>query len=271
MKKVWILVLVAAVLLSFAGCRRQIAVDSQGLPHITVQMPEKVTTKRELTFTLVADPYFALPETVAVIIDGKAVTEGVSYDAATGLLVVAKEAATGDIALEGKARELLLGSFAMQADLTKTVQENSALLDPTLLQELTLPECKFQVQLTVGADGTYTMAPEKLSYEAATNLLRSRLSQALDVVIEGMLQQDKIDMDVQAFLEYTNLTYQKLLGQSYDLLLPSSALAPYSGSGTAKEADGKVTLDHLGEVPYTLEEGVLTLQTDTPLVLQRVP
>jgi ATP phosphoribosyltransferase len=163
------------------------------------------------------------------------------------------------IVVSGAATEQVYGTWTYTVDLLADVTERKNLLDPALLAHLELTDFSFPVVLTLLPDGTYTFGADPTGYAAAVDSLHSQLAAATDIMLEGMLEQDQIDMGVTEFLDYTNLTYDKLLEQSYALLLPVNIADALAQSGSFTWTGDSLQLGEKVANAATLQEGVLTL------------
>lgn len=259
MKKILILILAAVLCLSLCACRRVIGVDTAGLQHISLTYPEAPETRTEFTAHLTADEHYKLPDGLEITVKGKPLTEGYTYDPAAGTLTIAEKYVKGDIAISGAATEQVYGTWTFTADLLADVTARKDLLDPALLAHLELTDFSFPVVLTLQPDGTYTFGVDPAGYNAAVDSLHSQLADATDIMLEGMLEQDQIDMGVTEFLDYTNLTYDKLLEQSYKLLLPVDIADALAQSGSFTWTGDSLQLGEKVANAATLHEGTLTL------------
>lgn len=259
MKKLLILILAAVLCLSLCACRRVIGVDTAGLQHITMTYPESPETRMEFTAQLLADEHYALPDALEITVNGKPLTEGYTYDPAGGTLTIEKKYVKGDIVVSGAATEQVYGTWTYTVDLLADVTERKNLLDPALLAHLELTDFSFPVVLTLLPDGTYTFGADPTGYAAAVDSLHNQLAAATDIMLEGMLEQDQIDMGVTEFLDYTNLTYDKLLEQSYALLLPVNIADALAQSGSFTWTGDSLQLGEKVSNAATLQKGVLTL------------
>ncbi len=259
MKKLLILMLVALLCFSLCACRRVIGVDTTGLQHITLAHGEAPETRTEFTAQLTPDKHYALPDALEITVKGKPLTEGYTYDPAAGALTIEKKYVKGDITVTAAATEQVYGTWTCTVDLLTDVLDRKDLLDPALLAHLELTDFSFPVVLTLESDGTYTFGADSAGYAAAVDSLHSQLAAATDIMLEGMLEQDQIDMGVIEFMDYTNLTYDKLLEQSYALLLPVDIEKAMSHSGSFAWTGDSLQLGEKTANAATLHEGTLTL------------
>lgn len=259
MKKLLILILAAVLCLSLCACRRVIGVDTADLQHISMTYPDSPETRTEFTAQLTADDHYKLPDTLEITVNGKPLTEGYTYDPTAGTLTIEKKYVKGDIVVSGAANEQIYGTWTCTADLLTDVVERQNLLDPALLAHLELTNFSFPVVLTLLPDGTYTFGADPVGYASAVDSLHGQLAAATDIMLEGMLEQDQIDMGVTEFLDYTNLTYDKLLEQSYALLLPTNIADALAQSGGFTWTGDSLQLGEKVANAATLHEGTLTL------------
>lgn len=259
LKKLLILILAAVLCMRLCACRRVIGVDTTGLQHFTMTYLDSPETRTEFTAQLTADGHYKLPDMLEITVNGKPLVEGYTYDPVIGTLTIEKKYVKGDIAVTGTATEQVYGTWVCTVDMLTDVVERKSLLDPALLAHLELTEFTFPVVLTLLPDGTYTFGVDPAGYAAAVDSLHSQLAAATDIMLEGMLEQDKIDMGVSEFLNYTNLTYDKLLEQSYALLLPVDIAAAMEQSGSFTWTGDSLQLGEKVANAATLQEGTLTL------------
>ncbi len=88
--------LTATLTITANGTKKQYTFSEEAVKNLTVTSKVNAVTHGDpLTFTLVPDDGYNLPETVTVKMGGKALTEGYTYDKANGTVSIAK--VTGDV------------------------------------------------------------------------------------------------------------------------------------------------------------------------------
>lgn len=281
-----ILCLAVALVMLLAGCSKEVAVDASGLKNSSLTAEATAVTGTDFTATITADEHYELPEAVSITIDGAVLTEGYTYDSATGVLTVSGDAITGDITISAQAEESILGNWSGSVDISELV--NTMMGDvPETADYFSFSDITFDMEMTFLADGSCSVAVTEESLKNAYELMIQQVIPGMKKMLEDILAAGNIDMTVDEFLAASNMSLEDMIRESIDEDSLDEIAGGLVQEGYYTLADGILYItDEKGEepgdddaTPYTLENGVLTIQAPEdmeeeaaamfPLVLKR--
>lgn len=260
-----LLVLVAVLL---TGCSKEVAVDTSGLQNITFTGEAVATTKEAYTATLTPAEHYALPEMVTVTVDGAALTEGYSFDPATGTLTIDGASITSDIAISATATESIVGVWEGTVDLTEYLTTMITEGDESMNGYFNFSGLTMDLTMTFTEEGTCTLEFPRESAEALIASLLEQMKPAMEKILEEAIAAEGLDMTLDEFLSLTGISLDDLLAEAMDTAMAEDMLGELEQSGNYLVQDGKLCIsdDLDSEIDeddyqlYTIKNGVLTIE-----------
>lgn len=292
MKKKIALALCFVMLLGvlFTGCSKTITVETV-LTEITFTGAESGKTGEAYTATLTPSEHFELPETITVTADGAEIT-GYTYDAETGALTIPADAVTGNLVITAAATESLIGTWTGNVDMTALINEAMIASDETLADYFQFSNLYFTVNMTFTEDGTCSLAFDSASLEALLDDILTQMEPGMTKLLEELVDYYGYDTTVEELLE--SMGYSTMAAYLEDQMNPAALLEDMDtmdqeGNYLVQDGilymsgslDEEAVVDENNTTPYTLENGVLTIEAGSlaeeeyadmlfPLVLSRV-
>ena len=260
------LLLLVSVLLT--GCTKEVAVDASGLQNITFAGETVANDKDAYTATLTAGESYALPETLTVTVGGTALTEGYTWDPATGTLRIDPAYITGDIAISGTATESIVGAWTGTVDITDYVTDTMAATDASMASYFTFSDLAMDLTMTFTAEGTCSMEFDQESVEALVSKMLEQMRPGLEKLLEETLAAQGLDMSLEEFLEMSGMSLDDMMAEmTAELSFTEDMLEDLNQSGKYQVKDGCLWIseDLDSEIDeddyqlYTIENGVLTI------------
>ena len=234
-------------------------ISDKDLTNLTLDA-EKAVALEDISITLSAPGGYILPEAVTVKVDGKELTEGFAYDAATGKLTIEGAAVTGDIAIEAVATESLVGLWNGKVEMTSLINEFIA-TDPSMANYFSFSELYFTLTLEFTEDGGSIITFSQDSIDKLADLIIEQMKPGVKAMIEAAMQAEGLNISYETFLALTGMSEDDLLADLRDSLMAElDGIAGQSMTSTYEVKDGKLYLGEGGGSEYTLENGVLTIQ-----------
>ena len=281
------LLLLVSVLLT--GCTKEVAVDASGLQNITFTGETVANNKDAYTATLTAAEHYDLPETITVTVGGTALTEGYTWEPATGALNIDSAYITGDIAIAGTATESIVGTWTGTVDITDYLTDTMTAADASMATYFTFSDLVMDMTMSFTAEGTCSMEFDQEGMETLINKMLEQMRPGLEKMMTEAIAAEGLDMSLEEFLEMAGISLDDLLAEVADAALSADVLEDMNQSGNYQAKDGRLWIsdDLDSEIDeddwqvYTIENGTLTIDladgdTDVetaflfPLTLTRV-
>jgi len=268
MKRSIALILCLVLVLALAGCSKTVQVDITGLKNVTSNGAETGKTKEDYTLTLTPAQNYEMPTAVTVTMEDAVLTEGYTYDPATGTLTIAGDSITGDFAIAAEARESIVGTFEGALDFAAVLMEMLTLSDPESAEYFDLHDLSVTIGFTFRDDGTCTMYFDEASMEAIVEPMTQQLVDSFYSMLEAVIAEQEIEMSVEDFLDVSNISLDTLVDEMSKQLLSEETLKEMTQEYNYKREDAKLYLSD--EKPedmteedangYTLVNGTLTIE-----------
>lgn len=268
MKRSIAMILCLVLVLALAGCSKTVQVDITGLKNVTSNGAETGKTKEDYTLTLTPAQNYEMPTAVTVTMEDAVLTEGYTYDPATGTLTIAGDSITGDFAIAAEARESIVGTFEGALDFAAVLMEMLTLSDPESAEYFDLHDLRVTIGFTFRDDGTCIMYFDEASMEAIVEPMTQQLVDSFYSMLEAVLAEQEIEMSVEDFLDASNISLDTLVDELSKQLLSEETLKEMTQEYNYKREDAKLYLSD--EKPedmteedangYTLVNGTLTIE-----------
>lgn len=279
------LLLLVSVLLT--GCTKEVAVDASALQNITFTGETVANNKDAYTATLTPAEHFALPETLTVTVGGTALTEGYTYDPATGTLTIEADYITGDIAIAGTATESIVGTWAGSVDITDYLTSTVAAADASMAGYFSFSDLVMDLTMTFTAEGTCSMEFDAEGMETLINSMLEQMRPGLEQMMMDALAAEGLDMSLEEFLSMAGISLDDMLAEVANAALSEETLEAMEQSGNyLVKGDHLCISDDLSDPVdeddyqiFTIENDVLTIELAEgdeemaflfPMVLTRV-
>lgn len=259
------LILLCAAL---TGCSKEVAVDTAGLTQITLSGNTTAVTGQSYTATLIPAKNFDLPKTITVTVDGAALTEGYTYDPATGALTVEAGSLTGLLAISGTATESIIGKWeAATHDVTAMLNDYVTKADPSTAKYFNFTNLTLDITMEFTAEGTCKIEPSQDSSTAFIQAVTEGTIAGMNKMLEDMLASQNINLTVEQFLAFTGVSMEDMIKEAMRSVKPEEMLGELTGTSNYKVEDGKLytsenaaSTDYKDVNPYTVKDGVLTIE-----------
>ena len=271
MKKQFAIVLCLILLCTaLTGCSKEVAVDASGLTQITLSGNATAVTGQSYTATLIPAKNFDLPKTITVTVDGAALTEGYTYDPATGALTVEAGSVTGSLAISGTATESIVGKWTATKDITPMFNAYIAEADPSTAQYFSFTGLTLDLTMEFTAEGTCVQSISESSYAAFIQAVTEGTVAGVNKMLEDMLKTQNIDMTVEQFLALAGISMEDMVKEAMNSATTDSFYTMLTSAANYKVEDGKLyttetvnSTDYIESNAYSIQDGVLTIQ-DNP-------
>lgn len=260
----------------FAGCSKEVTVDTAGLEHITIAGAATAIVKEGYIANLTAETGYMLPETITVTMEGQEGDSFYTYDPASGNLSI--DEVTGNISISGTALESILGTWEGTIDIAQRLNDMLA-SDPNVAGFFSLSGFSLDVTVTFSDDGTCTLATDRASATAAMEQALKQMSDSLLSVLLQQLTAAGASISLEEYLASSGTSLDSLLSKFF----PESMAGSFKNldfEAAYEIRDGKLYLTDEAETAhdYTLNANTLTIQAPAdaadqlvfPLQLQRV-
>lgn len=276
------LVLVMCVL--FTGCSKEVTVDVTGLSQVTSDGAAVAKTGEAYSATLTAAQYYELPETITVTVDGAALSGGYTYDPQTGALSIEGESITGNVAIEAKAFESIIGTWKSGVDISGYMNTVIGGI-PMMGEYFDFADLTMDFVMTFNEDGTFAMVGDAASIDTLLVNLKDQMKDGMIKMLEDVLAAEGVEMTIEEFLAASNMDMDELIEESLADVSPEEMIESMENDGTYKVEDGKLYLNEFEPEDaqvFEIKDGVMTLQVSEgdkgeemmdilfPMVLKRV-
>lgn len=268
MKKQFAIVLCLILLCTaLTGCSKEVAVDVSGLTQITLSGNTTAVTGQSYTATLIPAKNFELPKTITVTVDGAALTEGYTYDPATGALTVEAGSVTGSLAISGTATESIVGKWEATKDMTAMFNDYITKADPTTAKYFNFTNLTLDMTMEFTAEGTCKIEFSQDSFTTFIQAVTEGTIAGMNKMLEDMLASQNINLTVEQFLAFTGVSMEDMIKEAMSSVKPEEMLGELTGTSNYKVEDGKLytsenaaSTDYKDVNPYTVKDGVLTIE-----------
>ena len=171
----------------------------------------------------------------------------------------------------GSEQDAIVGTWEGSYDLSESLNEGMSSQDPELGEYLRVSEFSLRYTMTFREDGTYTIAGDRESLEAAIAVAKVEIEEGLIAYIEYILHAQGIEMDAREFMEMAGLSVDALLEEAFSESLQEEIVASLAANGNYSVKDGKLMLSQdLTTQPdeavyelYSIEGDTLTIDKGT--------
>ena len=184
----------------------------------------------------------------------------------TALLLAALLAGCGGAGGGAAEEKGITGSWAADVDMTEYLNEMLS-EDEEIGQFLTLDNFTIKLLAEFKEDGTYTMAGDPESAQAAMDSLKEQLKGALTDYLQAMIDESGMDTTVEELLTEADMTMDDLMAEMDEAYNAEDLVGDLNTEGKYLFEDGKLALsDSLDEEADIAEYEAATLEGD-PLTL----
>ena len=174
----------------------------------------------------------------------------------TALLLAALLAGCGGAGGGAAEEKVITGSWAADVDMTEYLNE--------IGQFLTLDNFTIKLLAEFKEDGTYTMAGDPESAQAAMDSLKEQLKGALTDYLQAMIDESGMDTTVEELLKEADMTMEDLMAEMDEAYSAEDLVGDLNTEGKYLFEDGKLALsDSLDEEADIAEYEAATLEGDT--------
>ena len=157
----------------------------------------------------------------------------------------------------------ITGSWAADVDMTEYLNEMLS-EDEEIGQFLTLDNFTIKLLAEFKEDGTYTMAGDPESAQAAMDSLKEQLKGALTDYLQAMIDESGMDTTVEELLTEADMTMDDLMAEMDEAYSAEDLVGDLNTEGKYLFEDGKLALsDSLDEEADIAEYEAATLEGDT--------
>ena len=181
----------------------------------------------------------------------------------TALLLAALLAGCGGAGGGAAEEKGITGSWAADVDMTEYLNEMLS-EDEEIGQFLTLDNFTIKLLAEFKEDGTYTMAGDPESAQAAMDSLKEQLKGALTDYLQAMIDESGMDTTVEELLTEADMTMDDLMAEMDEAYSAEDLVGDLNPEGKYLFEDGKLALsDSLDEEADIAEYEAATLEGDT--------
>ena len=181
----------------------------------------------------------------------------------TALLLAALLAGCGGAGGGAAEEKGITGSWAADVDMTEYLNEMLS-EDEEIGQFLTLDNFTIKLLAEFKEDGTYTMAGDPESAQAAMDSLKEQLKGALTDYLQAMIDESGMDTTVEELLTEAEMTMDDLMAEMDEAYSAEDLVGDLNAEGKYLFEDGKLALsDSLDEEADIAEYEAATLEGDT--------
>lgn len=181
----------------------------------------------------------------------------------TALLLAALLAGCGGAGGGAAEEKGITGSWAADVDMTEYLNEMLS-EDEEIGQFLTLDNFTIKLLAEFKEDGTYTMAGDPESAQAAMDSLKEQLKGALTDYLQAMIDESGMDTTVEKLLTEADMTMDDLMAEMDEAYSAEDLVGDLNTEGKYLFEDGKLALsDSLDEEADIAEYETATLEGDT--------
>ena len=181
----------------------------------------------------------------------------------TALLLAALLAGCGGAGGGAAEEKGITGSWAADVDMTEYLNEMLS-EDEEIGQFLTLDNFTIKLLAEFKEDGTYTMAGDPESAQAAMDSLKEQLKGALTDYLQAMIDESGMDTTVEELLTEADMTMDDLMAEMDEAYNAEDLVGDLNTEGKYLFEDGKLALsDSLDEEADIAEYEAATLEGDT--------
>ncbi len=181
----------------------------------------------------------------------------------TALLLAALLAGCGGAGGGAAEEKGITGSWAADVDMTEYLNEMLS-EDEEIGQFLTLDNFTIKLLAEFKEDGTYTMAGDPESAQAAMDSLKEQLKGALTDYLQAMIDESGMDTTVEELLTEADMTMDDLMAEMDEAYSAEDLVGDLNTEGKYLFEDGKLALsDSLDEEADIAEYEAATLEGDT--------
>ena len=246
-----------------------VSVDTQNLYHISTDGSAEGLTMTDYTATLTPESGYLLPEEVSVVVDGKALESGYTYDPATGSLTISGKSITGNVEISANAPAEIVGIWIATLNYD-TILNDAYAMDPTMAQFAKFEGLNLIMHYEFREDETVSITLDDSSFQVFKERLKVQMKDFIIQFMKYLLELQGIDVSLEDYMAESGVDLDILIEQELGAAFSEEVFAEMERDGfyrlsegylyVLEELDDKLEKD--GALDYKLEGDTLTIGSE---------
>lgn len=246
-----------------------VSVDTQNLYRISTDGSAEGLTMTDYTATLTPEGGYLLPEDVSVVVDGKALESGYTYDPATGSLTIPGKSITGNVEISAKATAEIVGIWEVTLNYD-TVLNDTYAMDPTMAQFANFEGLSLIMRYEFREDETISITLDDASFQVFQERIKVQMKDFVIQFMKYLLELQGIDVSLEDYLAESGMDLDILIEREMDAAFSEEFFAEMETDGFYRLSEGYLyileelddKLEKDGGLDYKLEGDTLIIGSE---------